>query len=374
MSEEKAKLQSLFQILPSEDAPRQEALPTGIARLAAAGSQAGEGHFIEFRTLPVRSLLNKSVSRRGLWFGKTINPYRGCEFACRYCYARYTHEFMELRDPADFERKIYIKQNAAWLLRQELRSLHADEEIAIGTATDPYQPIEKRAHVTRDILEVLSEYRGLHIGIVTKSTLIERDIDLLRLISSKSDLVLHITITTHDAKLARILEPRAPRPDLRFRTVHRLRDAGLRTGILCSPLMPGITDGARSLDTMARKASEANASFFSANPLFLKPCSKGTFLAFVHEHFPQLDASYAKRYQDAAFVSTAYQKRMSDLVAAVTRKYQLGSRSTDALLTRDAGTGPGSREPLQQNLWPVAEPPHKRQPSSVKPQRVMMTS
>jgi len=378
MSEEKAKLQSLFHILPSEnrgsDSEAGKTPPRGIARLAAGGCEAGEGHLVEFRTLPVRSLLNKSVSRRGLPFRWSINPYRGCEFGCRYCYARYTHEFMEMRDPTDFEHKIYIKQQAAWLLRQELRSLKSGEQIALGTATDPYQPIEKRALVTRSILEVMAEQRGLRLGIVTKSTLIERDIDLLRQIAANNDLSLHITITTHDSNLARILEPRAPRPDLRFRTVRRLRKAALRTGVMCSPLMPGITDNVHALDTMARKARDADASFFYANPLFLKPCSKGIFLAFVHEHFPQLDASYAKRYEESAFVSQAYQRRIGELVAAVTRKYELGLRSTERLLNEDAGREPGSREPLQQTLWPVEKAPGRRAPAQVSPQRVMMTS
>ena len=115
----------------------------GIARIAAAGTEMDQGHEIQFRSLAVRSILNKSISRRRLSFSRSINPYRGCEFACRYCYARYTHEFMELRKPEDFERKIFIKQNAAWLLRQELKQLRPGEEIAIGTATDPYHPIER---------------------------------------------------------------------------------------------------------------------------------------------------------------------------------------------------------------------------------------
>lgn len=366
MSEEKANTCSLFPIWPSQP---QNSPPTGIARLAASGVSAGEGHLVEFRTLPVRSLLNNSVSRRGVWFAKSINPYRGCEFGCRYCYARYTHEFMEMKDPADFERKIYIKQNAAWLLRQEIRSLRPEEEIALGTATDPWQPIERRVRVTRSILEVLAEYRGLRIGVVTKSTLIERDIDLLQRIAERSELVVHITITTPDIELARILEPRAPRPDLRFRTVRRLREAGLRTGILCSPLMPGITDNAQALDSMCRLASAAGASFLSAQPLFLKPCSKGTFLAFVHEHFPQLDASYAQRYEMAAFVSKAYQKRVSDLVAAVARKYGLSRRFSETEEPRLRSRA----EPPQRELWPML--PEKRKPSSsAAPQRVMRTS
>jgi DNA repair photolyase len=372
MSEEKANIQPLFPILASE--PHSNPL-RGMARLAACGAPAGDGHLVEFRTLPVRSLLNKSVSRRGMWFAKSINPYRGCEFGCRYCYARYTHEFMEMKDPAEFEHKIYIKQNAAWLLRQEIRSLRPGEEIALGTATDPWQPIERRVRVTRSILEVLAEQRGLHIGVVTKSTLIERDIDLLQRIAERSELVLNITITTPDVELARILEPRAPRPDLRFRTVKRLRQAGLTTGIFCSPLMPGITDNAQALDSMCRLARDAGANFLHANPLFLKPCSKGTFLAFVHQHFPELDASYAKRYETEAFVSKAYQKRIGELVAAVTRKYGLSRRLAD-----DGNALPRANSaPEQRELWPSQ--PAKREASSspksfmtAPSQRVMMTS
>ena len=396
MGEYKAKTCTLFPILTGtpgdvcqqiEPDDAKAAHPRGIARLASLGSAAGEGHLVEFRTLPVRSILNSSVSRRGLWFAKSINPYRGCEFGCRYCYARYTHEFMEMKNPEDFERKIYVKDNAAWLLQQEIRHLRPDEEVALGTATDPYQPVERRARVTRSILEVIAKQNGLRLGIVTKSTLIERDIDLLQRIARRNELVVHLTITTNDARLARILEPRAPRPDLRFRTVRRLREAGLRTGVLCSPLLPGITDNAKALDVMARKAKAADASFFAAQPLFLKPCSKGTFLTFVHEHFPQLDASYAKRYSEDAFVSRAYQKRMSDLVSAVTRKHGLNRRFTDALLTRDAGPEADSRLdaddpgalPVQAELWPApnasaADTPGKREPEPVRLQRVMMTS
>ena len=275
---------------------------------------------MELRSLPVRSMLNRSVSRRGLSFTWSINPYRGCEFACRYCYARYTHEFMEL-PPEDFERKIFIKQNAAWLLEQELRQVRPGEEIALGTATDPYQPVERRAKVTESLLEVLARQHGLRIGVVTKSTLIERDIPLLQRVAERNTLVLHLTITTPNAALARLLEPRAPRPDLRLRTVARLRQAGLRTGILCSPLLPGITDTGKALDGMAKRAKAADASFFCAQPLFLKPCSKEIYLAFIREHFPALEPMYRQRFDSDAFVSTAYRKRIEALVKAVCAKY-----------------------------------------------------
>jgi DNA repair photolyase len=384
MSEQKAKSGQLFSILSNEPDSMEQAPLRGIARLAAEGSAAGEGHLIEFRTLPVKSLLNSSVSRRGLWFAKSINPYRGCEFGCKYCYARYTHEFMEMKDPEAFERRIFIKENAAWLLQQELRSLPEGMEVALGTATDPYQPVERHARITRSILEVFSKKSGIRLGIVTKSTLIERDIDLLQLIARSNELVIHMTITTSDAKLARILEPRAPRPDVRFRTVRRLREAGLVAGVMCSPLMPGITDNAKALDTLARKAKAVDASFFVANPLFLKPCSKGTFLSFVHEHFPELDASYAKRYEERAFVTTAYQKRIRDLVHAVIRKHGLNRRFSHALLTYDGGehvaeslasSGVNSGNniaaaPVQAEFWPTAALPPSRGPQPIRPHRV----
>ncbi|HTW47380.1 MAG TPA: radical SAM protein [Acidobacteriaceae bacterium] len=308
--------------------------PVGIARLAAKGEDAGrrggkDGHGVQFRTLQTRSLLSRIVSKRGFPFAWAINPYRGCEFGCRYCYARYTHEFMGKSDPLLFEREIYIKQQAAWLLRQELKQVRPDEQIAIGTATDPWQPIERRERVTQSLLQVLTECSELTVGIVTKSTLVERDIDLLTRIAVRNRLTVCLTITTPDPQLARVLEPRAPRPDLRFRTVERLREAGLRVGILCSPLMPGITDTAQALERMAVRAKNAGACFFSAQPLFLKPCSRPVFLQFIEEHFPQLRQAYETRYHDRAFVHKAYSERVGALVRAVVRKHGLGERFSE---------------------------------------------
>lgn len=350
MGEQKANI-DLFPILPSD-----KPVYTGIARMAAHSGHLDAGHLVEFRSLEPRSILNRSISKRRIYFGWSINPYRGCEFGCRYCYARYTHEFMELRDPADFERQIYIKQNAAWLLRQELHKMKPGAEIAIGTATDPYQPIERKAKVTRSLLEVFAETAGFWLGIVTKSTLIVRDIDLLKQIARRHALSLHVTITTPDMDLARILEPRAPRPDLRFRTVARLRAAGLRVGILNSPLMPGITDTKEALDRMAEYAKKAHASFLSAQPLFLKPCSKETFMNFIRQHFPELEEQYTKRYDTSAFVSKAYQQRMAALVGAVIRKHGLHQRFTEGLLTGDTAVEAAARIPEQGELWPEPEP------------------
>jgi DNA repair photolyase len=310
---------SSLPLLPLSDKPRL----VGIARLASEGESVREGHNVEYFTLPSKSLLNRCVSKRVMPFTWTINPYRGCEFGCRYCYARYTHEFMEMRNGMDFEEKIYIKQHAADLLRSELKRVKLDESIALGTATDPYQPAERRYQVTQGILEEFARHRGFELGIVTKSNLIVRDVELLKQVARSNKLSVHITVTTLDAALARILEPRAPRPDLRVEAVRILAQAGIQVGISCSPVIPGITDAPKDLEDIVRTAAEAGADYVFANPLFLKPCSAAVFLPFLQQNFPHLAENYRQRYQDRAFLPPSYGKRLSQLVARLREKYKL---------------------------------------------------
>jgi len=292
----------------------------GIARLAAHGESVRQGHEVEYFTLPVKSLLNRCTGRR-MPFTWTINPYRGCEFACKYCYARYTHEFMEMRDGIEFEQKIYAKQHAADLLRQELRKVKPGEDIALGTATDPYQPIEKKLEITRTILEEIARHSGLEVGIVTKSAMLARDIDVLREIGEHNRISVSFTVTTVDTELARILEPRAPRPDLRLECLRKLREAGIRAGVICAPVLPRITDAPKQLEAVVRAAAAAKASHIYANPLFLKPCSAAVFLPFLNEHFPQLAPKYEKRFKDKAFLPSAYRKRIAGLFGKLRAKY-----------------------------------------------------
>lgn len=304
--------------------PDKSAL-VGIARLAAEGESLREGHQVEYFTLPAKSLLNRCVSRRALPFTWTINPYRGCEFGCRYCYARYTHEFMEMRDGMDFEQKIYVKQNAGELLRQELRRVKPGESIALGTATDPYQPAERRYEVTRAILEEFSRHRGFELGIVTKSNFVVRDLELLGEVSRNNKLSVHMTITTLNVDLARILEPRAPRPDLRLDAVRQLSAAGIAVGVSCSPVLPGITDSAGDLEAVVSAAAAGGARHIFAGPLFLKPCSAAVFLPFLQQHFPQLVENYRQRYQDRSFLPASYGKRISQLITRLRQKYKMGN-------------------------------------------------
>ncbi len=307
---------SLLQI----EEPDSPAPLVGIAKLAAQGESLRQGHQVEYFTLPAKALLNRCISRR-VPFNWTINPYRGCEFACKYCYARYTHEFMEMRDGLDFERKIYVKQQTAWLLRQELKQVKRGQQIAIGTATDPYQPAEKRFEITRSILEELALHHGLEIGIVTKSDLVVRDTDLLLRVAEHNALTISLTITTLNTKLARILEPRAPRPDLRLQALARLSSAGLNAGVICAPVLPGITDSPAALDKLVQATREAGGKYISANTLFLKPCSASIFLPFLEKEFPDLVADYRKRYADRAFISKAYSKRLSELMSKLRKKH-----------------------------------------------------
>jgi len=319
---------SLIQIEEKESPPL-----IGIAKLAAHGESLRQGHVVEYFTLPARSLLNRCTSAR-MPFVWTINPYRGCEFACKYCYARYTHEFMEMRDGVDFERKIYVKQQAAWLLRRDLKRVKPGEEIAIGTATDPYQPAEKHFEVTRGILEELALHHGLAIGIVTKSDLVLRDVELLRRVAEHNSLFVNLTVTTLNTKLARILEPRAPRPDLRLQAVGELNAGGVDAGVICAPVLPGITDAPDSLDALVRSAKAFGAKYIYANPLFLKPCSAAVFLPFLEKEFPHLVEDYRKRFAERAFVSKAYSRRISELMASLRKKHgisrEFSSRSQSA--------------------------------------------
>src|SRR5579862_5266007 len=208
----------------------------GIARLAAESPLVEAKRRVEYFELPTRSYITYCASPR-VPFRWTINPYRGCEFGCKYCYARYAHEFMELRDPLQFERKIFAKQFDAARFRDELHKIPRGETIAIGTATDPYQPAERRYRVTRAILEVFAKTAGYRLGITTKSDLIPRDLDLLKEISRRHYLSIHLSITTTDRDLARLIEPMAPRPDLRLNAVRKLSRAGIRTRVSCSPVM-----------------------------------------------------------------------------------------------------------------------------------------
>jgi DNA repair photolyase len=296
----------------------------GIARLAAESEVLESKRTVEYFEIDCRSLLNRT--RPGMPFAWSLNPYRGCEFGCRYCYARYTHEFMELRDSAEFEDKIYAKSNLQPILKRELRKIDRSQAIAIGTATDPYQPAERRFGRTRSILEVFAAEKGISLSITTKSDLVRRDIDLLTEITKRNRVSVNITVTTLDASLARILEPRAPRPELRLRAVRALADAGIPVGVFPNPIMPLITDSEPRLDALAAAAKEHGASYFGGGVLFLMPCSRRVFFPFLAEHFPHLLRRYRERYESEPYLKGPYRDMIRQRLAAIRQRHGLASQ------------------------------------------------
>ena len=333
-SRETGPVRNVAAVLP-ERAPTRL---VGIARLAAssppAETQRRSAEKPEYFVLPVKSILNRCDSKR-VPFEWTINPYRGCEFACKYCYARYTHEYMEL-DGSEFEKKIYVKKDAAPLLASDISRKYSyasersggekPEHIAIGTATDPYQPAEREHGVTRACLEELAKREGLSVSVITKSNQIVRDIDLFKQIAERSELSLNITITTLRPRLARLLEPRAPRPDLRLAAVRELREAGLAVGVSAAPLIPGITDREGDLEAVAEAAREAGAQWFWSGVLFLMPSSAKQFLPFVREKFPRLAKLYEDWYRKNGYAPEEYRRKAAERVARIRQKYGFNPR------------------------------------------------
>jgi len=282
-----------------------------------------------FLQLPVTSVLN-SPATTGMDFW-SVNPYVGCEFGCRYCYARFAHQYVTERAQAqhaladasawhadDFERRIFVKAGAAEVLALTLRPARlSGRAIVIGTATDPYQPAERTFRITRALLERMAQVHGLHVGIITKSPLVTRDIDVLRRLAERSRLTLHVSLIGVDAALVRRLEPRSPAPAARLRALEQLIGAGLHAGVMLAPVLPGITDNVPHLEALMRAARDAGAHFVRAEPLRLYPAIRRRFLPAVAEHFPHLVAKYESAFDARGIVrrdyAAALQRRMTRL-------------------------------------------------------------
>lgn len=317
----------------------------GIAKMAAQSQLLQAKSQTEYFEIGARSILNRT--KPNMPFQWTINPYRGCEFGCQYCYARYTHEFMGMEDGRDFESKIYAKAAAPEILRRELGKIPLADHIAIGTATDPYQPAERRFERTRAILEVFAREQGRHLSITTKSDLVARDIELLREVALRNVLSINMTVTTLNRRLARLMEPRAPRPDLRLRAVRALADAGILVGVFPNPIMPMITDSEENLDAVAAAAREAGARYFGGGPLFLMPCAQKVFFPFLDQRFPKLARPYRRLYAQGAYLGPGYKQELSERVARVRARHSLDRAPTEYRPELWEGEPQGQLFPLQ---------------------------
>jgi DNA repair photolyase len=321
----------------------------------------GQQKDINYYGAVAHSVLNgPETTGMGFW---SVNPYVGCAFGCAYCYARYTHKWVLDRharaNPGNeslrtalttmqpwlaFERRIFVKQNAADALRKVLRhgsdrhlALINGDSIVIGTATDPYQPAERRFRVTRSVLEVLADHPGLSIVIISKSPLITRDIDLLKRIARHSSLSIHVSLISTDRELARRIEPRAPTPEARLRALGRLRDNGIWAGVNIMPVLPGITDGPDQLDRLVHAVADKGAMYVNTCALRLRSSARQRYLPFIEREFPRLARRYRATYAFDHHVSAEYSARLKAYVRSLCDRYGV-------TYGRDRSVGPNEKE------------------------------
>jgi DNA repair photolyase len=300
----------------------------------------------KFVTLQSKSVLN-SPEQTGMDFW-SLNPYVGCEFGCTYCYARYAHryvverahdagklsdaDFTDFRGPNGweaFERRIFVKEQILGALETDLRRFFRSARpaarpcntIVIGTATDPYQPAERRFRITRAVLERLARCEGLSLGLITKSPLVARDASLLAEIQRRNDLEVHVSLITLDVALIRVLEARSPMPAVRLRALRRLTDAGVNAGLIVAPVLPGITDDVSRLEALFQAARAADARFIHASPLRLYPSIRDPFLPVLEEHFPDLADRYRRAYAGRGAAPRDYARALSRRIRKLQVKY-----------------------------------------------------
>jgi len=314
---------------------------------------------------PRQAINSPQSTRMGFW---SLNPYVGCEFACSYCYARDTHRYAVERAqrsgamPADpaldamepwqaFEKRILVKRDLASLLARTLdRHGLRDGTLVIGTATDPYQPAERRFRVTRSVLQGLAERRGLRVGITTKSPLVARDIDLLSVISRRHALRVHLSLATTDTSLARRLEPQSPAPHARLRALAKLRRAGIDAGLLVAPIVPLLTDSRAALRALFVAASAAGASFVvQGGALRLGAAARNRFLPHLAKEFPELSARYDAHFGRHTSASRDYRRALSQRFKAMQREHGFAREDVSS-----DHHPPASAAPTQLGLFPEA--------------------
>jgi DNA repair photolyase len=321
-----------------------------------------------FLALGAKSVLNSPAATGMDWW--SVNPYVGCEFGCTYCYARFAHQYVveRARDRGElsaeafadwrglegweaFERRIFVKTGAAEVLALTLKPARlAGRAVVIGTATDPYQPAERRFRITRQVLKRLAQFHGLQVGIITKSPLVVRDVDLLRRLAERSDVTVHVSLIAVDAPLVRTLEVRSPLPAVRLKALERLVAAGLRAGVMMAPVVPGITDGAAQIESLLRAANDAGARFVNADVLRLYPAVRRRFLPVVVDHFPHLLPNYERAFDARGIVKREYAAALQRRVARLRRKVGVPSGTEERADAALRGHGPKWEDVMQAEL------------------------
>jgi DNA repair photolyase len=331
-----------------------------LARVAFDDGWQGLEELPPFKTTVTVDSTRKIIARNDspdISFDRSINPYRGCEHGCVYCFARPTHAYLGLSPGLDFESKLFMKPNAPELLERELSAPgYAPKVIAIGTNTDPYQPIERRFKIMRGILEVL-ERAGHPVGIVTKSTLVLRDLDILARMAERNLVKVALSVTTLDAKLARTMEPRAPTPPRRLETLRQLVKAGIPTSVLVAPVIPALNDAEieRILDAVAEAGVRHAGYVLLRLPLEVRDL----FREWLIENFPDRYRHVFKLVRDTRGgkdYDSSFGKRMTGagpIAWMIGRRFEvacekLGFNKTKVATTTEHFHPP--RPPAQQQL------------------------
>lgn len=259
------------------------------------GEEIGPAPTTQFFIDPSRSILSQNNSP-DVGFSFSVNPYRGCEHGCIYCFARPTHEYLGMSAGLDFETKILVKKNAAELLREKLFSKSwKGDAISLSGVTDCYQPIERKLKLTRALIEVLSDFKN-PFSIITKNHLVTRDIDLLRPMAELGATAVFMSVTTLDAKLAEKIEPRTSHPSSRLKAIEKLSEAGIEVGVMVAPVIPGLTD--HEMPNILKASASAGAKYVGYVPLRLPYVLDDLFIAWLDTHFPNRKEKILNRIRE----------------------------------------------------------------------------
>jgi DNA repair photolyase len=330
----------LFDLGPKPPTTRTIALQVrerGADSLDQAQRRADEARYQE---VTCRSALNPV---KGMPFAWTLNPYRGCTHGCHYCFARRYQTQFELGPGDEFSSLIFVKVNFADVLRRELdKPTWTREQVALCTATDPYQPIEGHYKLTRRSIEALIAGRT-PVGIVTKGPMIVRDADLLAELSRVAACTVYLSVPTVDEDAWRALEPGTAHPLQRLRAVRTLREAGVNAGVLMAPVVPGFTTQTSKLAATIKACADHGAAFVGANVLYLKGGTKDHFMGFLRQEFPEMARSYERLYP-GAYASAEYVGAVRALIDMLQERYDVNRRARRVARTR---------ETAGQNIWPA---------------------
>jgi DNA repair photolyase len=262
---------------------------------------------------------------KGMPFKWTLNPYRGCTHGCHYCFARRYQTQFELGPDDHFSTVILVKVNLVNVLRRELdKPAWAREQVAVGTATDPYQPIEGHYKLTRRSLEALFAGRT-PIGLVTKGPMVVRDADILADIGRRHGCTIYVSVPTVDDEAWRTLEPGTAPPLQRLRAVRQLRDAGVNAGVLMAPVVPGFTTQPSKLEATIKAIADHGAAFMGANLMYLKEGTRDHFMGFLAREFPDMVRSYNRLYA-GAYASADYVKTVRGMIDTLQQRYEVRGR------------------------------------------------